>query len=77
MGKLRKELSDAIDRAVIMNLLTANENWTKVKLRTKTNEDLVINKWCNENLEGAWMQLFEEYIFESERDAALFALRWA
>lgn len=74
---LDQQLSDAVDQVVIMNLFVEHAGWTKGKLRETGMDPVLIDQWCTEYLEGLHLSYFEEYVFESERDAVLFALRWS
>ena len=72
-AEIRKE----IDWEIISNLLI-NSGWTKVRIQGKTSSDTekVMSDWCKKSVVGKFMHMPHEFIFELEKDATLFILRW-
>lgn len=72
--QLSQELKESIDWAVLCNLLS----WTPVELdRLQDNRHAVdITWWLEEYCSGAYHRSGRKFLFESEKDAVLFQLRW-
>jgi hypothetical protein len=50
--------------------------WTEIELTTSSLSHLIeIHQWAKENC-GFFKNLGTKFIFESDKDAALFALKW-
>ena len=63
------DLAKAIDFQVIASML----NWVEVKVLRNSSETI---KWCSKNVSGGWLYHGVTYIFENEKDANWFKIRW-
>jgi hypothetical protein len=78
LEKAGNELSREIDREVLWGMLQGI-GWTRFMLdRLQDNKHAVdITYWLKENCQGAYERNGRDFIFESEKDAAWFILRWS
>ena len=67
-----------IDREVLWGMLKGI-GWTRVMLdRLRDNKHAIdIAYWLEENCQGAYERNGKDFIFEKEKDASMFILRWA
>ena len=77
MERASKELSREIDREVLWGMLKGI-GWTRVMIdRLQDNNHAVdITYWLAENCQGAFERNGRDFIFESDKDATMFILRW-
>ena len=74
--KMSDEIVREIDRTVIWGLLQDN-GWTYIALPVlNITTRIDIGHWLEENCQGSYQQSGREFIFENEKDATMFALRW-
>jgi hypothetical protein len=75
--KISVEIAREIDRTVIWRLLQDN-GWIYIALtRSQDNTHSIdIGHWLEENCQGSYRQNSREFIFENEKDAIMFTLRW-
>ena len=66
-----------IDREVLWGMLIGI-GWTRVMLdRLQDNKHAVdISYWLDEQCQGAYERNGRDFLFESEKDATMFILRW-
>lgn len=74
---LAKELQESVDRQILFDLLVEC-GWTKVELPSKWLQvsGVELHKWREQNLTGQWKAHENIWIFEKEKDAEWFMLRW-
>ena len=72
-----KQMADDIDREVLWGMLKGI-GWTRVMLDrlTDNNHAIDITIWLEENIKHPFERHGRDFIFENERDAAMFILRW-
>jgi len=72
-----KQLSDEIDREVLWGMLQGI-GWTRIMLPRliDNNHAVDITYWLEENCKKAYERNGRDFIFENERDANWFVLRW-
>lgn len=68
-----KEMASEIDRQVLWGMLE-NLGWTRVII--PYNNNIHVNLWAAKNCKGAFEYHNRDYIFEDEKDANWFKLRW-
>jgi hypothetical protein len=78
LAKKAKELSDAIDKEMLFNMLEGI-GWTRVILPIfKTREQYVdLMKWLDTHCQYPFERMGSDVIFESQKDASHFILRWS
>jgi hypothetical protein len=71
------ELQQEIDREVIWGML-AGLGWTRIMIpkTTDNNHAIDITYWLEENCKNAIERHGRDFLFESQRDANWFKLRW-
>ena len=75
---VRSDLAAEIDWEIISEMLVSM-GWTRVNLayhHTKQPAVNLIEDWVSENIQGTFKFHGNRWIFDNEKDAALFALRW-
>ena len=72
-----KELAREIDREVLWGMLVGI-GWTRVMLdRLQDNNHAIdITYWLEENIKNPFERNGRDFLFEDERDATMFILRW-
>ncbi|HET8688567.1 MAG TPA: hypothetical protein VFM18_18290 [Methanosarcina sp.] len=77
LAKSIQEVQEEIDKEVMrIMLISAGRHEVKVYMSEKDNLDAVI--WCEENVGvGKWTNLHPFFLFENEKDAIMFKLKWA
>ena len=74
---MAKEMQKKIDFEVLCELLE-KMGWRKVSLeRFKDNNhanDIIY--WCRENLKSQWQRNGSHFIFEDDKEAMMFTLKW-
>ena len=72
-----KILQEEIDWEVMVDILT-EIGWTKIELPNKflPVSGIELHKWREQNLTGNWKAHGGTWLFEKEKDAVVFALRW-
>lgn len=75
--KLGDEMAREIDREVLWGMLKGI-GWTRVMLdRFQDNNHAVdITLWLEENIKNPFERNGRDFIFENDKDAVLFILRW-
>jgi hypothetical protein len=70
-------MAQEIDREVLWGMLIGI-GWTRVMLdRLQDNKHAVdISYWLDEQCHGAYERNGRDFLFESEKDATMFILRW-
>lgn len=78
MAEKAKELANEMDREILWSMLESL-GWKRVMInRFQDNNHAVdITYWLNENCQSAYERSGSDFIFESKKDAAWFALRWS
>jgi hypothetical protein len=77
-NKMAKELQEEIDWEILAEMLKEC-GWTEIKL---TWSDMTasraheIKEWCRSNLKGHYKGRGRTWMFELEKDASMFILRW-
>lgn len=76
-----KMLQEEIDWKVLCDLLIET-GWTKVSIKwiyTSINSSKahIISQWCKNNLIGHYKGRGDTWLFEHEKDAILFTLKWS
>ena len=77
MQKMSEQMSNEIDREVLWGMLKGI-GWTRVMIdRLQDNKHAIdITHWLEENCQGSYERNGRDFIFESEKDATMFILRW-
>jgi hypothetical protein len=72
-----KELAREIDREVLWGMLVGI-GWTRVMLdRLQDNNHAIdITYWLEENIKNPFERNGRDFLFEDEKDATMFILRW-
>lgn len=73
-----ERLAREIDRDLFFNLLV-DIGWTRIELPSKwlPVSGVEIHEWRERNLTGEWKAHDNVWLFEKEKDAVIFALKWA
>lgn len=73
-------MAEEIDHEILCDTLI-EQGWALIKYPAgmrKMSSELDKRDWCTDNCSGRWQMSNRGYfIFESEKDAAWFALRWS
>lgn len=72
--ELYKTLQKEIDWDIECRLLIES-GWTKVKI--SQDGMYIVEKWVEENIQGKYKFHRTTWLFESEKDATMFILRWS
>ena len=66
-----------VDREVLWGMLK-DLGWTRVMIsRLQDNKHAIdITEWLADNCKDRWMRQGRDFIFESQKDAAFFILKW-
>ena len=77
LNKAGKEMARKIDREVLWGMLK-EIGWTRVMLdRLQDNKHAVdITYWLEENVKNPFERNGRDFIFENQKDAVNFILRW-
>ena len=75
--KAGAEMAREIDREILWGMLQGI-GWTRVMLdRFQDNKHAVdISYWLEEHCQGAYERNGRDFLFENEKDASMFILRW-
>lgn len=79
MERAAREVAEDIDFGVLSDLLV-EIGWTKITTSwdIMTLEEMYdLKEWCKTNLKGQRKGRGKTWLFELEKDASIFALRWA
>lgn len=68
-----QELANEIDREVLWSMLE-NLGWVRVMIKQR--DDWAISVWLEEHCKGAYEHHRTDFIFENEKDANWFKIRW-
>ena len=76
-NKMGNQMARDIDREVLWGMLK-DIGWTRVMIdRLQDNNHAVdITYWLEENCQGSFERNGRDFIFENEKDATMFILRW-
>jgi hypothetical protein len=69
-----KIFQEEIDWEVLTTLLVEH-GWTKVEI--SQDGMYMVKKWVGENIQGKYKVRGTTWLFESEKDATMFILRWS
>ena len=79
-AELAKTLQEEIDWEVIIDILT-EIGWTKIEMkwahRMSAQDAHEVKEWCRANLKGNYQGRQRIWLFELEKDASMFIMRWA
>jgi len=77
LNKAGVEMAREIDREILWGMLEGI-GWTRVMLdRLQDNKHAIdITIWLEENIKNPFERNGRDFIFENEKDAVLFILRW-
>ena len=77
-GKLSMRIQREVDREILWSMLK-DLGWTRVMIdQTTDNEHAVdITEWLKDRCQGTYERSGRDFIFENEKDAAIFILKWA
>ena len=72
-----KRMAEEIDREVLWGML-ASIGWTRVMISSETAmiNATALKEWLTVNCQGAWEKNYSDFIFENQKDASMFILRW-
>jgi hypothetical protein len=72
-----KQMSNDIDREVLWSMLSSI-GWTRVMISSETAmiNATALKEWLTVNCQGAWEKNYSDFIFENQKDASMFILRW-
>lgn len=77
--EVAKVLQEEIDWEVMIDILTES-GWTKIEMdwssRIPDTTAHEVKEWCRENLTGNYQGRAKIWLFENEKDATMFVLRW-
>jgi hypothetical protein len=76
-NKMGNQMAREIDREILWGMLQGI-GWTRVMIdRFQDNNHAVdITYWLEENIKNSFERSGADFIFENEKDALLFILRW-
>lgn len=78
--EVAKILQEEIDWVVMIDIMT-ELGWTKIEMdwssRIPDTTAHEVKEWCRTNLEGNYQGRAKIWLFERERDATMFVLRWS
>lgn len=75
---LASAVKEEIDREIKQSLLVSyfvEQGWTVVSIGITDLDD--IGSWMQENIRGNWRGFTTQWVFEDQRDAILFKMRWS
>jgi hypothetical protein len=77
LNKAGSRMAQDIDREILWGMLEGI-GWTRVMLSTMGNGEQAVDiiVWLEDNCKKAYERNGRDFIFESERDANWFVLRW-
>lgn len=79
-GELAKTLQEEIDWEIMCDMMVTL-GYTKVEMKWSEMmnevEAHMIKEWCRENLQGHYQGRGKIWMFEKEKDASMFILRWS
>lgn len=72
-----KEMADEIDFQVLLGLYK-EIGWTEIEFNPHrtTLEVALIKEWTNANCKGHYISRSNRFLFEDEKDAMWFSMRW-
>jgi len=72
-----KRMAEEIDREVLWGMLSSI-GWTRVMISSETAmiNATALKEWLTVNCQGAWEKNYSDFIFENQKDASMFILRW-
>jgi hypothetical protein len=74
-----KEMAEEEDWEILCDMLLTHQHWTKVNIEWSTmteSQAHQIKQWCQKNLSGDFKARGRTWMFEQQRDASMFLLRW-
>ena len=78
--ELAKTLQEEIDWEVMIDIMT-EIGWTKIEMKwphqMSARDAHEVKEWCRANLKGNYQGRQRIWLFEKEKDASMFALRWS
>ena len=78
--EVAKALQEEIDWEVMIDIMT-EMGWTKIEMDwpVRTSETTLheVKEWCRSNLQGNYNGRGGIWLFELEKDASMFVLRWS
>ena len=78
--EISKVLQEEIDWEVMIDIMT-EIGWTKIEMKwphqMSARDAHEVKEWCRANLKGNYQGRQRIWLFELEKDASMFALRWA
>lgn len=78
--EITKTLQEEIDWEVMIDILT-EIGWTKIEMdwsaRIPESTAQEVKEWCRQNLKGNYKGRGRQWLFEKEKDATMFVLRWS
>ena len=78
LAQLGQEMANEVDREILWGMLIGI-GWTRVTLsRLQDNKHAVdIGYWLAENCQGEYKRNGRDFLFDLEKDATMFILRWS
>lgn len=78
--EVAKILQEEIDWEIMQDIMV-RVGWTKIEMDwpARTSETALheIKEWCRANLQGHYNGRAKIWLFEKEKDAVMFSLRWS
>lgn len=78
-AEMSKALQEEIDWGILCDFMK-EMGWTKIEMTWPKNmhegQAHEIKEWCNNNLKGHYKGKGKTWLFEEEKDATMFVLRW-
>ena len=78
--ELAQELLEELNWEVMIDIMTEH-GWTKIEMgwphRMSEQDAHEIKEWCRDNLQGNYNGRAKIWLFEKEKDATMFMLRWS
>jgi hypothetical protein len=76
VNHLGREMAQEMDQHIIAGLLI-EEGWTEIVVDPwKHSSTSEITQWVTDNIVGIHIKTGNRWVFEIEKDAIIFALRW-
>jgi hypothetical protein len=76
-NRFAAQLAKEIDWELIADMLVA-DGWTKAEIVPFSRPELqrAVLNWVQTNVQGHYQNFETQYVFQNEKDAVLFALKW-
>jgi len=70
-----RQIKQEIDNEIMAEMLVMS-GWHRIELPSNTTESGEVLMWCAANIKGKHKNLWPNMLFQEEKDAVLFKLKW-